>query len=260
MKKLISPFCALIICVLIIMAAMVACGPEVQQQARKKAKGAMNLGHAYLLQGDYTTALRELLDAEKKIPDNPYLQNDLGLIFMAKKRPDLAEEHFKKAVKLKPDYIPAKNNLGTAYLKQKKWDQAIKIFKSISGNLLYATPHYPLSNMGWAYIGKKEYKPAEKNFSLALKLKPNFIQAIHGLATVFIKTGRNYSAIKLLLAKIKNDPGAVILHKDLAKAYEMTQQFSKAKKSWMDIISIAPKSPLAMEAKTHINKLSTITP
>ena len=251
MKKLIFPFF-----IMTITAAMFSCGPDVRQQALKNAEGSMNIGHAYLMSGDYTASLGKLLDAEKIIHDDPYLENDLGLAFMAKERFALAEKHFQMAVNLKPDYIPARNNLGTAYMKQKKWDSAIECFKEISGNLLYATPHYPLSNMGWAYIEKKEYKLAEKNFIKALKLSPNFIQAVHGLATVYIKTGKGYHAVNFLNRKIKKKPRAFILYADLAKAYEMVHQFSDAERSWQTVIKLAPGSSTAKEAEAHIDKLN----
>ncbi len=252
MKKIIIPF-------LIIIMISSCGGPSARhEQPRKNAEGSMKIGHAYLMQGDYTSALRNLLKAEKTITNDPFLEDDLGLVFMAKKRFDLAEKHFKKAIRLKPDYIPARNNLGASYMKQKKWDQAIACFKEISGNLLYATPHYPLSNMGWAYMEKKNYPLAKKNFIKAIKLSPDFVQAIHGLATLFIRTGQGYSAVDLLTGKIKRNPGAVILHTDIAKAYEMVHRFLDAKKSWKTVIKLAPDSELAKEAKTHIAKLNAM--
>ncbi len=250
MKKII------ISCLAILMIS--SCGPEIQQKTYNNAVSAMKIGHAYLMQGDYTRALRELLKAEKTIHDDPFLEDDLGLVFMAKKRFDLAEKHFKKAVSIRPDYIPAKNNLGTAYMEQKKWDSAIKCFKEISGNLLYATPHYPLSNMGWAYMGKKEYAAAKENFYKALKLSPNFIQAIHGLATLFIRTGNGYSAVNFLREKIKKNHNAVILHADLAKAYEMIDRFSDAKNEWQTVVRLSPNSELAKKAKAHIEKINSM--
>ncbi len=224
---------------------------QTKSQRSKMATATKELGEVYLAQGNYTAALNEFIKAEKIIPDDPYLHNDLGLTYMAKKRFDLAEHHFKKAVTLNPDYVPAKNNLGSSYLKQKKWDSAIEYFKEISDNLLYATPHYPLSNLGWAYLGKNSLKLAEHYFSRALEEQPEFINAIHGLATVYLKTSNLQSALHLINKGIKNNSGTAavaVLYADLARIYEKSGQHGKAKASWRKVIEVAPDSALAEEA------------
>ena len=198
--------------------------------------------------------LKSSLVRKKTIPQDPFLHNDLGLTYMARERYDLAEKHFTKAILLKPDYIPAKNNLGSVYLKQEKWDQAIKCFKEISGNLLYATPHYPLSNIGWAYIGKGDFKSAEHYFSKALEELPYFVNAVHGLATTYIRTSRIQSALTLLNKAVKKVPEAVILHADLAEAYGASGKNLEARRSWETVISLAPETSLAKEAELQIRK------
>jgi len=234
--------------------------PRVDSQEVKMATATKELGEAYMAQGNYTAALNEFIKVEKITPSDPYLHNDLGLTYMAKKRFDLAEEHFKKAIELNSEYIPAKNNLGSAYLKQQKWDLAIICFQEISGNLVYATPHYPLSNLGWAYLGKKDLKLAQKNFSLALEAQPDFINAIHGLATTYIEGSELQSAFKVLtqgIEKEKNAGGAVaVLYGDLAIVYEKNRQLGKAKESWAKVVELAPPgSRLAQEASEKINQL-----
>lgn len=250
---------------LFISLSLLICGcatttPKIGSQERKMATATKELGEAYMAQGNYTAALNEFIKAEEITPSDPYLHNDLGLTYMAKKRFDLAEEHFKKAIELNAEYIPAKNNLGSAYLKQQKWDLAITCFKEISGNLLYATPHYPLSNLGWAYLGKKDLKLAQRYFSMALEAQPDFINAIHGLATTYIETAELQSAFKILTQRIekeKNSGGAVaVLYGDLATVYEQNQQFGKAKESWQKVVELAPSgSKLAEEASQKLNQL-----
>ncbi len=219
------------------------------------AQDSKSLGEAYMNQGNYTAALKELMDAEKTLPNDPYLQNDLGLVYLAKQRLDLAERHFSKAIALKPDYIPAKNNLGTVYLKQNRWDDAINLFKVISENLLYATPHFSLTNLGWAYLGKQNFIQARDSFHKALKFAPDFVNAIHGLATVYIRTQQSYLAEPLLLKALKSNPNAVILHADLATAYETMHQLSKAKQSWQTVLQLEPIGPLSEEAELRIRHI-----
>ncbi len=239
---------------LILATTVISCTASNMEQQQKIAQDTKELGIAYFLQGDYTKALKKLLEAEKVLPEDPYLQNDLGHVFMARKRYQMAEVHFLKAVTLKPDYVPAKNNLGSAYLKQEKWDLAINCFKDISGSLLYATPHFPLSNLGWSYMGKKEYQTAKKYFHRALKIKPDFINAVHGMALSYLETNQPSAAQKILIKAIQKRPETAILHADLAKSYETLRHYKKARLSWQMVLELAPGSELAQKAEARLDR------
>ena len=233
---------------------IVSCGASLEVR-KNQEEASRNLGEAYMGQGDYTAALREFLKAEKLYSKDPYLQNDLGLVYMAKAKPDIAIDHFKKAVEIKPDYTPAKNNLGTAYLAQKKWDDAIACFKEITGDLLYATPHYPLSNLGWAYYNKKEYNLAEKYYQDTLKIEPEFAIALRGLGKTYIAMGRIPEAVTILEKATKNSPRFAELYFDLANAYTLSREYKKALDAYKKVIELAPDSPLAVEARKGIKGL-----
>ncbi|WP_212637718.1 tetratricopeptide repeat protein [Desulfocicer vacuolatum] len=216
------------------------------------ATSTKSLGEAYMAQGNYIAALKELLNAEKMMPHDPFLQYDLGLVYMAREKYNLAEIHLKKAIEMKKNYTAAMNSLGVVFMRQKKWDAAIAQFQKTSGNLLYATPHYPLSNMGWAYLGKNDYMRAETSFKKALRSKPDFINAIHGLATTYLTTGQSQNSRLLLEKAISKTPSATVLHADLAKTLEIRGQFTKAKASWQQVIQLAPDSNLADEARQRL--------
>ncbi|OQY13001.1 MAG: hypothetical protein B6I31_02050 [Desulfobacteraceae bacterium 4572_19] len=145
----------------------------------KQAEAYRELGEAHLQTKNYTKALIKLLDAEKITPDDPIIHNDLGLVYMQKNRIDLAIEHFTKAVKLNPDYAVAKNNLGSAWCETGQWDKAIEILQELTGDLLYATPHYPLSNIGRAYYKKKNYTLAEQFYNSSLNKLVGKIYAVN---------------------------------------------------------------------------------
>lgn len=240
----------------LVLTATSACTSSTTEKQRKVASDVKTLGEAYFQQGNYTAALKEFLDAEKVIPDDPYLHNDLGLVYMARNRFDLAEKHFLKAVTLDKDFIPAKNNLGASYLRQEKWSEAISCYNEIADNLLYATPHYAQTNLGWAYLGKGDIRKAKESFSKALKLRPDFINATHGLATAYLMSGQTIIAEHLLEKAISNDPSVVIFHADLAKVYEETNQLDKARLSWQTVIKLAPGGALAEEAQQRLDLLN----
>ena len=220
---------------------------------KKQGEASKNLGGEYYKKGDYTSALRAFLKAEKLYSDDPYLHYDLGLTYKAKKKLDLAVKHFEKAIEMKPDYAPAKNALGTVYLDKKEWDTAIAYFKEVTGNLLYTTPHLPLSNIGWAYYNKKEYPLAEKFYRDALEVEPKFINALRGLGLVYIAMGRISEAIATLERAIKNYPRFAHLYLDLGKAYTLSHDYKKALNAYDKIIELVPDTALASEAEKEAN-------
>ncbi len=158
----------------LLLASCAAKGPSAEKKI-EIAQATQRLGEEFYNSGKFTLALQNLLEAYKTIPNDPYLNNSLGLVYMAKERYDLAQSHFIRAIKLKPDFIHAANNLGGAYLKLEQWDLAIENFEEVSKSLIYNTPEIPLSNLGWAYYKKNDYKKAIFYFKKSLSIQPNFL-------------------------------------------------------------------------------------
>jgi len=222
----------------------------------KIAQAIKKEGNIFQNQGNYTAALGKFLEAEKTIPNDPYLHNSLGLAYMGKKRDDLAMASFKKALSLKPDYIEVVNNLGAVYLRQGKWDMAIKSFDRVVEDLLYSTPHFPLSNIGWAYLGKKEFHLAKTYFAKALDELPWFTAASHGLAQVYLQTGQVDLAMDYLHKCLYRSPDTAILHADLAQTYEAKGLTQQAIRSWKLVLTLVPeRSRLAKKAEIKLSEL-----
>ncbi len=232
----------------------VACTSNLQVR-KQQGEAARNLGEVYFVQENYTEALKEFLKAESLYPDDPFLQNDLGLTYKAKKKPDFAITHFKKALALKPDYASARNNLGTVYLDMGEWDEAIKYFKEVAGNLVYASPHVPLSNLGWAYYNKKAYKNAEKYYLEALEIAPKFINALRGLGLTYMAMGKVPEGIEILESAVKEYPRMALLYFDLATAYTLLHDYESALNAYKKVDELAPKSALAREAGKAVQKI-----
>lgn len=225
------------------------------EETRKQSEAYRNIGEAYLAQGNATAALQELLRAETLYADDPYLQNDLGLAYLGKNRPELAVQHFQKAISLKPDYAPAINNLGTAYMAMKDYDRAIDAFRQITSDLLYATPHYPLANIGMAYYHKRQYTDAIPYFENALKIDPGFSVAVKGLSRTYAAMGQLQRAMALLEDKVKLRPQAADLWFELGDRYLEQGRVEQAANAYQTVVRLVPGTDMARLAEEKRSRL-----
>jgi len=247
---------------------VLACAPSSETLKNEElAISARNLGEKYMFERDYPKAIKELTNAARLNPKDPITQNYLGLSFRARASSThnptskqnylhLAEKHYKKALDLDPNYSQARNNLGNVYIDQQKWDEAIVCYKTVTKDLVYTTPYFPLSNLGWAYYNKKEYGLAEKYYLDALNLEPRFLLAMLGLGRTYTALGRTADATGVLEKAAEVYPQTPEVYMDLADAYKASKNYRKAMDSYRKVIELAPNTVLAYKANKEINKLN----
>ena len=224
-------------------------------QKKREAVAQRRLGNVYFNQRQYSAALRELRIAESLDPQDHLLHNSLGSVYAAKKKYDLAIIHFQKALSLKPDYAPAHNNLGSAYLLKGDWDAAITCLKELTSDLIYATPHYPLTNIGWAYYNKNNYRLAESYYLQALDIDQDYPKARRGLGLTYLAMGKTDAAISQLERVIQTVPEFAQAYMDLGSAYTRQGQKEKAKNAYQRVITLSPENEMGQNATKALNAL-----
>lgn len=234
-----------------------SCAPTINKEEINKAqaKAIREVGVAYMQDANYASALRELLKAEKIYPNDPDLQNNLGLVYMAKKKLDLSIKHFKKAVTIDPGYTAARNNLGAAYLAQENWDIAIETFLKVNEDLLFTTPHFPLTNLGWAYYNKGLYDIAERYYKEALESQPKYVIALRGLARTYTTKGNYKEALATIDKALDIAPRFPPLYMDLAELYTASSNHREAVDTYKKVIALFPGTEYAEEAKKKTGEL-----
>ncbi len=246
-----SPWFILSLCCAL---CFVSCATNMAKR-KLKAEAFRHLGERYLAQRNVRGALKEFLKAEALYDENYLLQNDLGLAYSEMGKLDLALKHFEKALDLNPDYAGAWNNIGTVYIKLEEWDKAIGSFNRALDQLLYATPHFALNNLGEAYRGKKDYERSVLYYRKALHAEPRFVRAHRGLALTYMEMGDYDRAVSSLEKAVEYAPDYALAYYDLGRAYIGRYNREKALSAFKKVIALVPNSPLADAASAEMNKL-----
>jgi tetratricopeptide (TPR) repeat protein len=236
---------------------ILACTTQNLAEQKAQAEAIRNLGEAYLQQGKYRVALKQLKKAEALYPSDHLLQDDLGLAYLYLKDQDQAISHFKKALEIKDDYNPARNNLGNAYAEKKEWDKAIEQYKIVTTDLLYGTPQFPLSNLGVVYYELQEYELSAQYYLKALNIKPDFVQALYGLAKTYMAMDRTPEAIVKLEKAVSISPDSAVLYFELAGAYALNRDYTRAMSAYHKVVELDPNSTLADRALIEARKIKT---
>jgi type IV pilus assembly protein PilF len=235
---------------------LISCTTKNVEEQKAQAEASRKLGEAYLGEGQFRSALKEFLKAETLYPDDYLLQDDIGLAYYYLEDQDQAIRHFKQALALKDDYAWARNHLGNAYAKKEEWDKAIKEYKIVISDLLYATPQFPLSNIGYAYYQKKEYGLSQRYYLKALKVEPDFVKALYGLGQTYLAMGKVPEGIEKLEKTTTLSPESEFLYFELAKAYARNRDYTKALSAYHKVVELNPGSTLADRALIEARKIA----
>jgi tetratricopeptide (TPR) repeat protein len=128
----------------------------------------------------------------------------LGIIFSMKQQWDLAEFHYRKAIDMKPGFIPAINNL--AYLladKNKNLDEALRLAQKAREQM----PDDPRikDTLGWVYVKLGFYDQAIRILSESIQDIPENPTVHYHLGIAYYKKGANSQALSALKQAIELD-------------------------------------------------------
>ncbi|MDE3167266.1 MAG: tetratricopeptide repeat protein, partial [Acidobacteriota bacterium] len=119
----------------------------------------------------YREAIEAFAQGNQK---DPVLRNKTGIAYHQMLQLDKARKCYEQAVKLRPSYHEAINNLGTVYYAQKSYRRAISQYrKALKLAPDQASVH---SNLGMAYFARKKMDLAVGEFRAALELDPNIFE------------------------------------------------------------------------------------
>ncbi len=107
-----------------------------------------------------------------------------------------AEEDFRRVAALDPRSAAAFVNLGVAYMREKRWDDALAALRKAEA-LAPGQAGIPL-NIGLAFYHKNDFSSAIEPFTSSLKLAPDSLQARYLLGLCYFFTSRYKDAAQTL--------------------------------------------------------------
>jgi type IV pilus assembly protein PilF len=181
---------------------LVACGGTPNNKGEDAnvtaARSNVQLGTAYLQQGNYTVAREKLKRALKQNPRDPDVHTSLGLLYDRTGEPKLADRHFREALQLAPERPDLGNNYAVYLCKNGRVDEGVERFTEVAANKYYRTPEVALTNAGVCLRGAKRLDAAEEKFVAAIKARPNYSEATVQLATLHLERSQMAEARKVV--------------------------------------------------------------
>ncbi|MDA0739848.1 MAG: tetratricopeptide repeat protein [Nitrospirae bacterium] len=152
-----------------------------------------NLALALEKNGDRVEAIRAYEHAVRLKPNYIEAQNNLGNVYREQGDLRAAISAYERVIQLKPDYASAYNNLGVALKESHDLDRAVEVYQhALRLDPNNAESHY---NLGMVYIEREQGANAAPAFQKALELKPDYAKAHHNLGLALLWQGHSEEAL-----------------------------------------------------------------
>jgi protein O-mannosyl-transferase len=189
---------------------------------------------------------------------NYVAHNNLGTAFDRQGREDEAVREYLEALKQKPSYHPAHNNLGAMRERQGRFDEAIAHFEAA----LKAKPDYAVAHLNLGIVLGKQGHLAEaiRQFQEALNDNPRCAEAHDAWGELLDKAGRPDEATHHYQEALRLNPFDAEAHRNLGGSLARAGQLDDALKEFQKAVDLKPDPDaynnlgVAMESKGLVDE------
>lgn len=172
-------------------------------------RGRLGLAQYFVFVGERAKAVQELRSLIASAPDFYEAHYQLGLVALAAREADHAEESFRRTLQLEPGYVPAVNNLGAILRQSGRRDEAVTLLAD------------------------------------AVRTHPNDMDLRINYAILLRESGRVPDAITELRSVTETFPGFTPARIQLAMMLHSAGEFEDAARAWQDVLQINPQDARA---------------
>jgi tetratricopeptide (TPR) repeat protein len=197
--------------------------------------------------------LVDLAEYNRHFPKKTVKEFEKGVSADKDGKTDEAIAHYQKAIGSSPDFCPAHNNLGSAYLSRQQFADAQSQFEAaVKANQNDPEAHFNLANV---LLLTKHYDPATLEIEEGLKRQPNsaFGQFLRG--TLYSHTDRPELAEKSLQTAVDLDPKMSQAYLQLVNLYVQQRRTSDAINELQAYLKVFPDAPFSAKARDLLKRL-----
>lgn len=171
----------------------------------------MNLGIAYLKNGNLPLAKEKLERARDQSPRNGQIRGALALMYARLGDDVRADSEFNNALKYSKNDPEQQNNYAVFLCSRGRFADGVKNFEQAAANPLYRTPWAAYTNAGVCLRSAKQEAEAAARFTKALSMRANYAEAVYQAADLELTQHRAADAYKRVDTYIATYPATADL-------------------------------------------------
>jgi tetratricopeptide (TPR) repeat protein/SAM-dependent methyltransferase len=190
------------------------------------------------IKGQLQQALSETTQMLERFPNAVVLHNIAGAANAGLMQFDAAIASYKQALKIKPDYADAYNNMGNALKDKGNPEAAITSYTQA----LKIKPDYAEAycNMGIVLHDEGDFEAAIVSYKQALKIKPDYAEAYNNMAISQQSKGGTAAAINSYTEALKVKPDYAEAYYNMGVALQSKGDLDAAMVSYKHALKIKP--------------------
>jgi tetratricopeptide (TPR) repeat protein len=195
-----------------------------------------NAARACFETGDYEQAINGYQQAVSLEPNFVEALNNLGYVHFILKKYDAAIPYYEKAIAANPDFLLAYNNLGNTYFEMGTLDAAESAY---SGALERNEKDiYARYNLGRVFTKRRQWEQATDAMQQILEAAPDYVPAMQLLSEIYLATGNNADAARILEKASTLSPGDTNILLLLGEAQECSDDTLSALNTYNKVVDL----------------------
>lgn len=178
--------------IILLSVVLTACASKSSKEkspAEKKAMIYYTEGTRQLVDQKYTKALKNLLEANRLLPNNTKICNNLGMAYYLKGNKERAIRYIQNAIQVDAKNTDARINLATIYMNQGRLQLAENQYKVILEDLVYEGQFKTYYNLGVLSKKRARTQEAIKYFKKSLDINEGYCPAHYELGKIAMSAG-----------------------------------------------------------------------